>query len=157
LTFGQSAPYESCDKYSNLTPCKISHFFEIPKYFFLFYFLTCLKSKWKRNSKTEKSSRPVSTTLLAQLISAKPAHAVFLPGSLPSGPWCLADPTRQPLSFAGGNHYTPDPLRCLVPSQTRPLPLPLAALPASEILATPCVTPHVSKPHDYVNHMFMRL
>jgi hypothetical protein len=21
----------------------------------------------------------------------------------------------------------------------------------------PCVTPHVSKPHDYVNHMFMRL
>jgi hypothetical protein len=37
----------------------------------------------------------------------------------------------------GGNHYTPDPLRCLVPSQTRPLPLLLAALPTGEIPAVP--------------------
>jgi hypothetical protein len=38
-------------------------------------------------------SQRISTALLAQPISAKPARAIFLPGSLPSGPWCLADPT----------------------------------------------------------------
>jgi hypothetical protein len=37
----------------------------------------------------------------------------------------------------GGNRYAPDPLRRSVPSQTRPLPLLLAALPAGEIPATP--------------------
>jgi hypothetical protein len=82
-------------------------------------------------------SRPISTALLAQPISVKLARAIFLPGSLSSRPRCLADPTRQPLSFAGGNRYTPDPLRRPVPSQTRPLPLLLTALPAGEILAMP--------------------
>jgi hypothetical protein len=144
LTFGQSAPYESCGKYSNLSPCKISYFSEVPKYYFLFYFLTYLKSKWKRNSKTEKNlrgpypSKPAhfySTS--AQPISAKLAHVIFLPRSLPRGSRCLADPTPQPLSFTGGNRSAPDPLRCPVPSQTRPLPPLLAALPAGEILATP--------------------
>jgi hypothetical protein len=96
------------------------------------------------NSKMEKifagyipPSRPVSTALPVQPISAKPARTVFLPRSLPSGPQCLADLTRQPLSFMLGNHYAPDPLWCLVPSQTRPLPLLLATLHTGEIPATP--------------------
>jgi hypothetical protein len=55
--------------------------------------------------------------------SQQAGHAIFLPGSLPSRPQCLADPTRQHLSFTGGNRYAPDPLRRLVPSQTHPLPL----------------------------------
>jgi hypothetical protein len=67
----------------------------------------------------------------------KLAHGVFLPGSLPSRAWCLADPTRQRLSFAGGNRYAPDPLRRPVPSQTLPLPLLLAVLPTDEIPTTP--------------------
>jgi hypothetical protein len=82
-------------------------------------------------------SRPISTALLAQPISVKLAHAIFLPESLSSGPRCLADPTRQPLSFTGGNRYAPDSLQRPVPSQTRPLPLLLTALPTGEISTMP--------------------
>jgi hypothetical protein len=82
-------------------------------------------------------SWPISTALPAQPISAKLARIVFLPGSMPSGPRCLADRTRQPLSIAGGNRYAPELLWGSVASQTHPLPLLLAALPASEIRATP--------------------
>jgi hypothetical protein len=112
-------------------------------------------------------SLPISTALLAQPISVKPAHAIFLPGSPPSGPRCLADPTHQSLSFARGNHYAPNRLWCLVPSQTYPLPLLLAVLPVGEIPAMPrakvllprlcelpvaslCLPPHLrtaGKPH----------
>jgi hypothetical protein len=38
LTFGQSSQYISCGKYSNLSPCKVSHLSEVPKYFSYFYF-----------------------------------------------------------------------------------------------------------------------
>jgi hypothetical protein len=38
-------------------------------------------------------------------------------------PWPFADPTHQPLYFAGRNCFTPDLLRRPIPSQTRPLPL----------------------------------
>jgi hypothetical protein len=49
---------------------------------------------------------------------------VFLPRR-PSSPlpWPFADPTHQPLYFAGRNRFTPDLLRRPIPSQTRPLPL----------------------------------
>jgi hypothetical protein len=83
-------------------------------------------------------SRPVSTPLPAQPISMKPAHTIFLLGSLPSLSRCLADPTHQPLSFTGRNRYAPDPLPHSLPSQTRPLPLLLVALPVGDILAMPC-------------------
>jgi hypothetical protein len=47
------------------------------------------------------------------------------------------DPARQPLSFAGGNRYAPDPIPCSLPFQTPPLPLLLATLPAGETPDTP--------------------
>jgi hypothetical protein len=31
LTFGQSAQFKSCGKYSNLAPCKVSYFSEVAK------------------------------------------------------------------------------------------------------------------------------
>jgi hypothetical protein len=44
LTFGQSAQYKRCGKYSNLAPCKFSHFSEAPKYFSYFYSLLLIYS-----------------------------------------------------------------------------------------------------------------
>jgi hypothetical protein len=53
LTFGQYAQYKSCVKYSNLSPCKISHFSEITKHFFQLLFHLQGKSKRKMNLKIE--------------------------------------------------------------------------------------------------------
>jgi hypothetical protein len=38
---------------------------------------------------------------------AKPARTVCFLVTLPSGPQRFTDPTRQPHSFTGGNHYAP--------------------------------------------------
>jgi hypothetical protein len=45
------------------------------------------------------------------------------------------DPARQPLSFAGGNHYAINLIPCPLSFQSCPLPLHLAALPVGEIPA----------------------
>jgi hypothetical protein len=80
--------------------------------------------------------RPNTALIPSPIPRAKPARAVSFPGSLPSGLRCLTDPARQPLSFVGGNCYAPDPIPLLLPFQTHPLPLLLAALPVGEIPAT---------------------
>jgi hypothetical protein len=68
---------------------------------------------------------------------AEPARAICIPESLPSGPQCLTDHARQPLSFASRNHYAPDPISRPLQFQTRCPPLLLTVLPTSEIPAPP--------------------
>jgi hypothetical protein len=82
LTFGQNAQYKSCGKYSNLSPCKISHFSKVPKYFFLFYFSSAWKSKWKRNSKNGKASRAIFLRTGLLLPCLDPSPRVNHPASL---------------------------------------------------------------------------
>jgi hypothetical protein len=129
LTFGQSAHYKSCGKYSNLYLCKISDFSEIPKYFSYFLFSHDDLFNWKKdlNLKYRRgllSPRPAQLDASPVLIQrAKSAASSIFLGMLSSGPQRLADPTRQPLYFVGRNHFAPDPLQRPVPSQTRPLPL----------------------------------
>jgi hypothetical protein len=65
----------------------------------------------------------------------KPAYAVSFPRLLPSGPRCLTDPARQPLSIVGRNRYAPDPIPRPLPFQTHPLPL-LLTVPRCSVQAT---------------------
>jgi hypothetical protein len=55
LTYGQSAQYKSCLKYSNLPSCKISHFSEIPIISPIFI-LSCWFIQLEKEFKIEKSS-----------------------------------------------------------------------------------------------------
>jgi hypothetical protein len=55
LSFGQSGQYESCGKYSNLSPCKISQFAEVRRYFSYFYSLLLIYSIEKKDLKWKKS------------------------------------------------------------------------------------------------------
>jgi hypothetical protein len=60
VTFGQSSQYKSYGKYSNLLPCKISYFYEFPKYFSYFYSLLLIYSIGKRKLNWKKGVGPFS-------------------------------------------------------------------------------------------------
>jgi hypothetical protein len=128
LTFGQSSQYKSCGKYSNLSPCKISHFSEVHKYFYYFYFLLLIFFQIEKGIRYWKKNCGPLFPALAQhyddpspIQRVKSACAVFFLGTLPSGPQRLTDPTRQPHSFTGGNRYAPNPIPCPLPSKPVPL------------------------------------
>jgi hypothetical protein len=69
MTFGQSVQYKNCGKYLNLSPCKISHFSKVPKYFSYFYSLLLIYSIEKR-FKLEKNHRGPFSLLSTQRCSA---------------------------------------------------------------------------------------
>jgi hypothetical protein len=127
----------------------------VRKCFSYLYSLLLIYSIGKDNLKWKNHRRPYPSELAHFYSTSSPAHLCKLavpfssPGSLPSGPRCLADPARQPLSFAGGNRYAPDPIPRPSPLQTHLLPLLLAALPAGEILAML----HTKVPHPSLHEL----
>jgi hypothetical protein len=76
----QNTQFKSCGKNANPPPCKISHFSEVPKYFFQLLSNLPEKSKRKREFKIEKSSQPIFSTpaehcsVPAQIMRARPAR-----------------------------------------------------------------------------------
>jgi hypothetical protein len=104
-------------------------FSEVPKYFSDFYSLMLIYSIGKENVKLKKlhglyPSEPVcfySTSGPAHL--CKPVTPFSSPGSLPSEPRCLTNPTCQSHFFAGGYRSASNPIWRPVPSQTYRLPL----------------------------------
>jgi hypothetical protein len=114
---GQNALYESCGKYSNLSPCQISHFSGAPKYFSYFYSLLLIYLIGKRieiHRGPFFSVAGPARLCLSPIQQAKPAHAVGFCGTLPNGPSASWSPPVSLTSLWAGNHYAPDPL-------TRPL------------------------------------
>jgi hypothetical protein len=69
MTFDQSVQYKNCGKYLNLSPCKISYFSKVPKYFSYFYSLLLIYSIEKR-FKLEKNHRGPFSLLSTQRCSA---------------------------------------------------------------------------------------
>jgi hypothetical protein len=152
LTFGQSAQYESCGQYSNLFLCKISHFFEVPKYFSYFYSLLFIYSNWKNH---HGPLSPCPTQLGADSSTSphvKSARAVCFLETLPSGHRRLTDPTYQPNFFTGGKPLSTRPATTPVTAQTRPLPL-LRHRRSSPAKFPSTGRPPVTTPHHKDNRM----
>jgi hypothetical protein len=151
LNFDQSSQYESCGKYSNLSPCKISHFFEVPIIFPIFI-LSCYLFSWKKDLNWKNHRAPLSLRS-AQLGAdpspsprVKPAHAICFLGTLPSWPRRLVDPTCQPHSFTGGKPLCTRPTTVPVTAQTHPLPL-LRHRPSSPTKFPSMGRPPITTPH----------
>jgi hypothetical protein len=97
LPFSQSTQYKSYVKYSNLPLYKISHFSQVPKFFFHLLSHLLRKSKMKSKFKIRKSSRAVFLRVDPALqrhpaqCASKLAHARFPPRRR-----CQKGPAHQP-------------------------------------------------------------
>jgi hypothetical protein len=130
LTFGQSAQHKSCGKYSNLSPYKISHFTEVPKYFSYFYSLLLIYSIGKITMSRFLRGRPSSALSSSQSSMRSRPMPSASSGCCQAGPnasWTphvslspsQAETVTHPTHY--GARYPPKPIPFLCPSPHCPL------------------------------------